>query len=123
MGVAKVVAPKKIKLKGAEAELEVAMSALRKKQAALKEVQDKLQRLRDKLEGNKQKKLDLENQVDLCSKKLVRATQLIDSLGGEKTRWSEMAAQLGVSYNCLVGDVLISSGVVAYLGTFTSKYR
>jgi len=121
--VVKVVAPKKIKLKAAEAELNEAMTALRKKQAALKEVQDKLQALRDNLENNKNKKADLENQVDLCSKKLERATQLIASLGGEKARWSEMAKDLGVTYNNLVGDVLVSSGVVAYLGAFTSKYR
>lgn len=62
-------------------------------------------------------------QVDLCSKKLSRATQLIESLGGEKARWNEMALSLGVTYNNLIGDVLISSGVVAYLGSFTSKYR
>ena len=30
--------------------------------------------------------VDLENQVDLCQKKLVRAEQLIGGLGGEKDR-------------------------------------
>lgn len=62
-------------------------------------------------------------QVDLCSKKLERAEQLIGGLGGEKTRWSEMAFNLGLLYNNLTGDMLISSGIVAYLGAFTSKYR
>lgn len=33
--------------------------------------------------------------VDLCEKKLVRATQLIDGLGGEKDRWTQFAAELG----------------------------
>ena len=84
--VAKVVAPKKIKLKEAEGELKIAMDSLEKKRAMLKEVQDKLQLLQDKLEANKKKKLDLENQVDLCSKKLERAEQLIGGLGGEKDR-------------------------------------
>ena len=55
--VAKVVAPKKEKLKEAEAELAVAMGALNKKRAELKEVQDKLHRLQVKLEENKQKKV------------------------------------------------------------------
>ena len=40
----------------------------------------------EKLEANKQKKVDLENQVDLCQKKLERAEQLIGGLGGEKDR-------------------------------------
>ena len=63
------------------------------------------------------------SQVDLCSKKLARATQLIESLGGEKDRWGESAYQLGITYDNLIGDVLIAAGVVAYLGTFTSKFR
>ncbi|XP_046303228.1 dynein axonemal heavy chain 7 isoform X2 [Marmota monax] len=121
--VAKIVAPKKIKLASAEGELKIAMDGLRKKQAALQEVQDKLAKLQDTLELNKQKKADLENQVDLCSKKLERAEQLIGGLGGEKTRWSHTALELGQSYINLTGDILISSGVVAYLGAFTSNYR
>ncbi|XP_075248722.1 dynein axonemal heavy chain 7-like isoform X2 [Convolutriloba macropyga] len=121
--VAKVVAPKKEKLKEAEAELAVAMGALNKKRAELKEVQDKLHRLQVKLEENKQKKIDLENQVDLCEKKLVRAEQLLGGLGGEKARWSESAQQLGQKYVALTGDVLVSSGIVAYLGAFTSSFR
>lgn len=61
--VAKIVAPKKIKLAAAEGELKIAMDGLRKKQATLREVQDKLAKLQDTLELNKQKKADLENQV------------------------------------------------------------
>ncbi|CAK6963682.1 dynein axonemal heavy chain 7 [Scomber scombrus] len=121
--VAKVVAPKKEKLAQAEGELHVAMESLQKKQAALKEVQDKLAKLQETLEANKNKKAELENQVDLCSKKLERAEQLIGGLGGEKTRWSEMAFNLGELYNNLTGDILISAGIVAYLGAFTSSYR
>lgn len=59
----------------------------------------------------------------MCSKKLIRAEQLIGGLGGEKDRWSKSAHDLGVTYENLSGDVLISSGVVAYLGAFTSNYR
>uniref|UniRef100_A0A7M4ERW8 Dynein axonemal heavy chain 7 n=1 Tax=Crocodylus porosus TaxID=8502 RepID=A0A7M4ERW8_CROPO len=121
--VAKIVAPKKIKLNQAEGELKIAMDGLRKKQAALKEVQDKLALLQRALESKKQEKADLENQVDLCSKKLQRAEQLIGGLGGEKTRWNQTALELGRQYINLTGDILISSGIVAYLGAFTSSYR
>ncbi|XP_041928965.1 dynein heavy chain 7, axonemal isoform X2 [Alosa sapidissima] len=121
--VAKVVAPKKEKLAQAEGELKVAMESLQKKQAALKEVQDKLANLQETLEANKTKKADLENQVELCSRKLERAEQLIGGLGGEKTRWSEMALHLGELYTNLTGDILISAAIVAYLGAFTSSYR
>ncbi|CAL8107738.1 unnamed protein product [Calicophoron daubneyi] len=121
--VAKIVAPKKEALARAMEEYTQAMDALAKKRAALKEVQDRLRILTDDLELNKRKKIDLENKVDICTKKLERAEQLIGGLGGEKTRWTEAAKQLGARYVNLTGDVLVSSGVVAYLGAFTSSFR
>lgn len=44
-------------------------------------------------------------------------------LGGEKARWSETARQLQDTLTNAVGDVLISSGVTAYLGAFTASFR
>ncbi|KAI8843136.1 dynein heavy chain and region D6 of dynein motor-domain-containing protein [Chytridium lagenaria] len=55
------------------------------------------------------KKADLEQQ-------LVRAEKLIGGLGGEKSRWSDAAKTLTVTYNNLIA-------VIAYLGAFTSSYR
>ena len=121
--VAKVVAPKKEKLRIAEGELAVQMKKLELKRAELKEITDKLQALKDELAIMVQKKQDLEANIDLCAKKLQRAEKLIGGLGGEKTRWSEMAAYLGQVYTKLTGDVLLSAGVVAYLGAFNVTFR
>ena len=52
-----------------------------------------------------------------------RAEKLIGGLGGEKTRWSQAAKDLSQLYDNLTGDVLVSSGIVAYLGAFTSAFR
>lgn len=49
--------------------------------------------------------------------------QLIEGLGGEKARWLESADRLGVKYINLTGDVLVSAGVMAYLGPFTATFR
>ena len=49
--------------------------------------------------------------------------KLIDSLGGEKGRWKELGAELKVDYERLTGDVLVASGMIAYLGAFTSAFR
>ena len=38
-------------------------------------------------------------------------------------RWAEVAAKLTITFDNLTGDVLISSGVVAYLGAFTTAFR
>ncbi|TPX32092.1 hypothetical protein SmJEL517_g04759 [Synchytrium microbalum] len=121
--VAKVVAPKKEALAGAEAELSVEMAKLSAKQAELKEVEDKMANLQQKYSEMTAKKADLERQVDLCGKKLDRAEKLIGGLGGEKDRWSDAAKSLQTVYTNLTGDVLLSSGVIAYLGAFTSAYR
>ena len=85
--MAKVVAPKKESLKKANDEFAVAMASLEAKRASLREVQEKLNKLQETLDANKAKKAELENQVDLCTKKLERAEQLIGGLGGEKHRW------------------------------------
>jgi dynein heavy chain len=69
------------------------------------------------------KKQQLEADVDLCEKKLERATKLIGGLGGEKLRWTEVAAALKEDYTNLTGDVLLSAGCIAYLGAFTAAYR
>ena len=70
-----------------------------------------------------EKKQGLEANIDLCTKKLERAEKLIGGLGGEKERWSQAANELGNRYINITGDVLISSGVVAYLGAFTVDFR
>ena len=38
-------------------------------------------------------------------------------------RWTEVAKQLGIKFENLIGDVLVSSAVVAYLGAFTAAFR
>lgn len=119
----KVVKPKQEKLAEAEACLAANNKILEEKRADLKAVQDRLQDLNDNFQAAIDKKAQLEFQVDLCAKKLERAEKLIGGLGGEKTRWTEAAASLQLQYDNLIGDVLIASGVIAYLGAFTSGFR
>ena len=69
------------------------------------------------------KKKDLEDNIELCSQKLDRAEKLILGLGGERDRWSEMAVSLGSKLTNITGDVLMASGMVAYLGAFDVVYR
>ena len=118
--------------------------SLNKKRADLREVQQKLAYLQAQFNENTAKKEQLERDVDMCSKKLdrytlicrlihpdsdtctmlcCRAEKLIGGLGGEKTRWSQAAKDLSRQYDNLTGDVLVSSGIVAYLGAFTSAFR
>uniref|UniRef100_A0A8C0TTX9 Dynein axonemal heavy chain 3 n=1 Tax=Canis lupus familiaris TaxID=9615 RepID=A0A8C0TTX9_CANLF len=121
--VAKVVAPKRERLREAEGKLDIQMQKLNQKRAELKLVEDRLQALNDDFEEMNTKKKTLEENIEICSQKLIRAEKLISGLGGEKDRWTEAARQLGIRYTNLTGDVLLSSGTVAYLGAFTVDYR
>ncbi|XP_074179212.1 dynein axonemal heavy chain 3 [Rhinolophus sinicus] len=121
--VAKVVAPKRERLKEAEGKLDIQMQKLNQKRAELKLVEDRLQALNDDFEEMNTRKKTLEENITICSQKLIRAEKLISGLGGEKDRWTEAARALEVCYTNLTGDVLVSSGTVAYLGAFTVDYR
>jgi len=121
--VAKEVAPKREALKVAEQELGITMEALKKKQDALQAVEDELAKLQNDFQAATEKKKQLEDEVDLCGKKLDRAKTLIEGLGGEKSRWTQNAQDLATQCKLLTGDVLISAGIIAYLGPFTAALR
>ncbi|GCB68504.1 hypothetical protein scyTo_0000891 [Scyliorhinus torazame] len=121
--VAKVVAPKKARLNEAQRSLAETMEILNQKRAELKEVEDHLADLKKTFQDKTEEKAQLEFQVDLCAKKLERAEKLIGGLGGEKSRWSKAADDLQNTYDTLTGDVLVSAGVIAYLGAFTAAFR
>ncbi|KAM7353017.1 dynein heavy chain at 36C isoform 1-T1 [Cochliomyia hominivorax] len=121
--VAKVVAPKKIALAEAQATFTAAKKTLDEKLAQLARVEANLAAIQKVLDKQLKEYGVLQSEHEACTKKLQRAQELISGLGGERTRWSETAKQLGLIYNTLTGDVLISSGVVAYLGPFTIDYR
>ena len=61
--------------------------------------------------------------MDDCTAKLDRAQKLIGGLGGERDRWSLASDRLGGDIKNVVGDVLIASGVISYMGPFTSDFR
>jgi len=121
--VAKLVAPKRESLREAEAAHASVMEKLNEKRAELQKVVDELDRLNDKLANLRKEQDDLNTQVRLCETKLERAETLIASLGGEKTRWTQNAKDLTLEYDNLTGDVLVASGVIAYLGAFTPEFR
>ncbi|XP_076249285.1 dynein axonemal heavy chain 7 [Calliopsis andreniformis] len=121
--VSKVVAPKRKALAEAQKIYDDAMETLRAKREQLRLVQEKLKALEDLLEQRRAAFQAMSDKVTDCETKLKRAEDLIGGLGGEYTRWSDTAKVLGQRYYRLTGDVVIASGVVAYLGPFTMPFR
>lgn len=66
---------------------------------------------------------ELESKIQLTKLKIERAEKLIHGLGGEKARWTNQINELTHTYDHIIGDVLLSSAIVAYLGAFTFDYR
>ncbi|TNJ27740.1 IAD-4 Dynein heavy chain [Giardia muris] len=121
--VAKQVEPKRQKLAGAEAELQVVQQNLDKLVAELNEVEAKIAQLEAQFNGALEKKEELTRQVDETGLKLQRAEKLISGLGGEKDRWTNQLAEMGERLSTILGDCLFSAGCVVYLGAFTSEFR
>ena len=121
--VIKFVNPKREKAAKADAEYKATMEVLITKRNQLREVIEKLDTLQHKLDETILKKKNLDAEIEDTRVKIVRATQLLSGLGGEKQRWEDESERLGKVYENLPGDMLIASGICAYLGAFTSKYR
>lgn len=80
------MAPKKARLTEAQKSLAVTMNLLNQKRAELVEVENHLENLQRVFIEKTDEKARLEDQVELCAKKLERASKLIGGLGGEKSR-------------------------------------
>lgn len=71
----------------------------------------------------REKKKAVQDEADHCAMKISRANQLMDGLGGEKSRWTSSAEAFGRTFIKLTGDVLLSAGMISYLGVFTPTFR
>ncbi|GCC40126.1 hypothetical protein chiPu_0024366 [Chiloscyllium punctatum] len=123
MVVGWIVAPKRRKLEEAEAELKIQMEKLNKKRSELTEIKSKLELLQNQLSQKLAEKKQLEESIKLTELKLERAEKLINGLGGERERWTSISEHLEATYQNIIGDVLLSASVVAYLGPFTPEFR
>jgi dynein heavy chain len=99
------------------------MTKLEAKMAESKAEQDNVDAFKRDLDIRLTLEEKLEKDVEDCKRRLIRAQQLIESLGGEKVSWNEKAKRSGEDYINLTGDVLVSSGMIAYCGPFTAAFR
>lgn len=121
--VFKDVKPRREALEAAQGRLNAAYAALAQKKEELKKVQDLLDDLNNQFKVVNDRKEKLEFDVKQTTARLERAEKLTGGLRSEKERWLEKATQLAADYNNVVGNILVSAGVIAYLGVFTGAYR
>ena len=119
----KIVNPKRALAAEKGKELEVVMAKLNEARAKVKAIDDKLAALGAELAALEKKTKELNEQIDDCKKKLVRAEKMIGGLGGEKDRWTKIVADLTEQATLVTGDCLVAAGNISYCGPFTSIYR
>lgn len=118
-----IVRPKKIKLMKAKENLKETRKFLAEKRALAVELEEKVDGLHAELEKTNVEKQRTEKEVEMCERKLEQAEALISSLGEEKNHWTQKAAHLQELLDNLPGDILLSCGLIAYLGILPQTNR
>nr|KAF6461743.1 dynein axonemal heavy chain 8 [Molossus molossus] len=122
-GINREVLPLKANLAKQEGRLAVANAELGKAQSLLDEKQAELDKVQAKFDAAMNEKMDLLSDADMCRKKMQAASTLIDGLSGEKIRWTQQSKEFKAQINRLVGDILLCTGFLSYLGPFNQIFR
>lgn len=119
----KFVAPKQAEFEAARTKLDGEMAVLRAKEAELAVVEAKLEGVLKQMWAKQVENEALQVQIERTRVRLERAEKIMGGLSGEQSRWTEKVGQLVHEFSGVVGNVLLSAAVIAYLGAFTRLYR
>uniref|UniRef100_H2ZI79 Dynein axonemal heavy chain 2 n=1 Tax=Ciona savignyi TaxID=51511 RepID=H2ZI79_CIOSA len=119
----RVVEPKRQRLDAAMEQLKEKQASLAEAKRKLEEVTEKMENLKKQYEKKSAEKEELKRKAEETELKLTRAGKLVAGLAGEKIRWEATAENLEESMGYLVGDCLVASAFLSYMGPFLSNYR
>jgi len=68
-------------------------------------------------------KEEAEQKAARCARKMDLATRLVSALGSESERWANAIVELGELIQVIIGDVLMASAFVSYVGPFNKQFR
>ena len=89
-----IVNPKREVAAQMSAKLDVVMANLNEKRAQVKAIDDKLASLSAQQAALEAKSKALNEEIDDCGKRLIRAEKMIGGLAGEKDRWTQIVGEL-----------------------------
>jgi len=119
----KIVKPKLEALAVAEGQMEAANKALAVAEGRLAACNEKLTDLQRLFDEQMSKKRTIEEGAMSLQKKMTQASALINGLAGERTRWTEDAANFSDQKKRLVGDCAIGCAFMSYCGPFNQQFR
>ena len=117
------VEPKRIALRAANAQLDEANDALSVVQARVAALKERLDVLTVEYNAAETQRLEAQQIADKGKLKLELANRLINALGSEKVRWSAGIQRIRAERDLLIGDCLLASSFISYIGPFTKQYR
>ena len=119
----KIVKPKQAELKEAKAASAAANKVKEEAEARLAAKEAELKACVDKLDEVQREEKRLRDTHDDMKAKKELAEMLIGSLKGERESWEKSLVKCKADKLTVEGDILICSGIMAYLGVFIKSYR
>ena len=89
----------------------------------VKKVTDALDELQRNFMAATEDKAKVEAEAAACQDRLNLANRLVNGLSSENERWGKDIEKLRVDEERLVGDVLLASSFVSYIGAFDAEFR
>jgi dynein heavy chain len=117
------VEPKRQALAAAQTKLDAANKKMEEVTAQVNELTSKLAILTKDLDEANATKQEAIDKVEAGQKKVGLATRLINALSSNKVIWAETIETLKANEGKIVGDVVIASSFISYVGPFTKKFR
>merc|ERR1711871_1315183 len=117
------VEPKRRALAEANATLDAANARLKEVTELVEELSANLARLEAELAEANATKQAAADAVAKGTAKLDLAQRLVNALASENVRWAENVVKLQQDEELLVGDVLLASAFISYIGPFTKPFR
>ncbi|CAM9493015.1 unnamed protein product, partial [Ectocarpus sp. 13 AM-2016] len=121
--IVRTVEPKRRALQEANDQLEAANNELGEVRARLSQLEATLAILNAEYERAEGEKQEAQATYERGKTKIELARRLVSSLGGETERWATGVKTLMEEKENLVGDVLVASAFLSYVGPFTKPFR
>jgi len=117
------VEPKKLAVAEAQEQLRAANEKKQVVDELVAKLNAELQVLMDAYNFAMNEKETAMREADRCEKKLNLAQRLVGALGSEQERWAQSIIDLTEYLNVIIGDVLLASAFVSYVGPFNKQFR
>lgn len=121
--VVESVEPKRIAVREAQEQLRDANERKSQMDALVAKLNAELAVLQAEFQKAMDEKEAAENEAGRCARRLDLAQRLVNALGSESERWSTSIITLTENLKVVIGDVLLASAFVSYVGPFNKAFR